>query len=163
MLITAIVLRVNPQSLLVRNDATGEEILVNFHNTDGFNVGDRVVIFYTGTMTMSVPPQITPIAIRVIGRAPVRPTPPIVVVPPLFPPVFPPVETVPPTREMRGIVAQPGTEFLIVQNAVTNRQVRVEYAHARHFCRGQDIAVIYDPHVNNNPNRIVAEDIIPVC
>ena len=139
MTMTATVIRVNRQSLLVRDEETGEEVLVNVRNTSDFSVGDRVRITYNGQMTFSIPPQITAISIQRI------PAPQ------------------PSQREMRAIVLQAGRNFLIVQNIRDRQQVRVEYPFARHFCVGQRIDIRYDTLVLSNPPRVTATDIIPVC
>lgn len=158
MVMTATVLRVNAQSLLVRDEATGQQVLVNTSNTGRFSVGDRVVIFYTGPMTASIPPQITAVTVQTIGRPPLRPG--------VIFPIVPPIGTLPPVvrpGEMRGTVRHVGENFLLFRNAVTNQDLRVEYDYARHFCVGQNIIVSFDPRLNTNPNRIFASDINPVC
>lgn len=79
MTMTATVLRVNPGSLLVRNEANGEEVLVNTRSANRFSPGDRVRITHRGQMTFSIPPQITATSIQRLGGAPApppRPTPP---------------------------------------------------------------------------------------
>lgn len=63
----AVVLEVNRDSLLVRDNQTSQEVLVRTSCTCGFQRNDRVNILYNGIMTMSIPPQIN--AIR-ISRVP---------------------------------------------------------------------------------------------
>lgn len=58
MVITATVLRVDANGLLVRNLATGQEIFVHTDIASQFRVGDVVEIRYNGRMTHSNPPQI---------------------------------------------------------------------------------------------------------
>ncbi len=65
----AVILEVNQDSLLVRDSATSQEVLVHTSCTCGFQRNDRVNILYNGAMTMSIPPQIN--AIRIV-RVPFR-------------------------------------------------------------------------------------------
>ena len=60
---TATVLEARCGSLLVRDDATGMEVLVHTSNGFCFREGERVTIWYSGAMTRSIPPQITAICI----------------------------------------------------------------------------------------------------
>lgn len=64
MTMTADVLEVHPESLLVRDWESGEEVQVNLSCPCRFRPGDRVTIRYDGTMTMSIPPQISAQCIR---------------------------------------------------------------------------------------------------
>lgn len=58
------ILEIDDNRLLVRNLRTRQEVAVNTDCTCGFAVGDRIVIFYNGAMTMSIPPQISAIRIK---------------------------------------------------------------------------------------------------
>ena len=64
MTITADVLENNGQSLLVRDWESGQEVQVNLSCPCRLYPGDRVYIRYSGAMTMSLPPQISPQRIR---------------------------------------------------------------------------------------------------
>lgn len=141
MIMNATVLRVDRQSLLVRDDATGEEVLVFTPNANRFSVGDRVRIIHSGQMTLSIPPQITAISIQRLGSTPSRPTP----------------------SQMRAVVLQRGRNFLIVQDIRDRRQVRVEYSFAHHFCVGQRVDVSYNTITLGNPPRVTATDVTPIC
>lgn len=55
----AIVLEVRRGSLLVRDLATGQNVVVNTNNARRFQRGDRIGIWYNGIMTNSLPPQIS--------------------------------------------------------------------------------------------------------
>ena len=55
----AVILEVNPDSLLVRDEATSQEVFVHTRCACRFQTDDRIVILYNGIMTMSLPPQIT--------------------------------------------------------------------------------------------------------
>lgn len=138
----ATVLQVDSQSLLVRDEATGEEVLVFFPNASRFSVGDRVRITHNGQMTLSIPPQITATAIERL-----RPTTPAPSVP----------------SQMRAIVLQRGRNFLIVWNIQDRRQIRVEYPYAHHFCVQQQVLIRYDTITMTNPPRVTATEITPVC
>lgn len=140
MVMTATVTEVNPQSLLVRNEETGEVVLVIFRDANRFSVGDRVRITYNGQMTFSIPPQITATAIQRLSPA-LRPTP----------------------REVRAVVLQRGRNSLLVQSLRDRQQLRVEYPFAHHFCVGQRVDVRYNTITMSNPPRVTATDILPVC
>ncbi|WP_337484817.1 hypothetical protein [Porcipelethomonas sp.] len=58
MIMCADVLEVNENSLLVRDNATSQEVIVNKPCVCKFHVNDRVGIVYNGIMTRSIPPQI---------------------------------------------------------------------------------------------------------
>lgn len=62
----ATVLRVEESSLLVRDHNTSQEVVVHTQRARCFRTGDRVRIWYSGAMTMSIPPQITAIKIMKI-------------------------------------------------------------------------------------------------
>lgn len=57
------ILKVNRNSLLVRDNATSQEVIVNTSCVCNFRVNDRVNIIYNGMMTMSLPPQISALRI----------------------------------------------------------------------------------------------------
>lgn len=63
MLMIASILAVRAHSLIVRDRATSQIVVVNTRNTRGFFRGDTVSIIYNGVMTGSIPPQI--FAIRI--------------------------------------------------------------------------------------------------
>lgn len=143
----ATVLRIDRQSLLVRNEATGEEFLVHYRNPGAFAVGDRVRILYNGQATFSIPPQINAISIQKIGTptpCPSCPTPS------------------PDYAQMRATVLQVGNGFLMVRNS-QGQLMRVNFNQAYHFCVGQQVTVRYDSIMLTNPPRVNAVDIIPVC
>lgn len=60
----ATILTINRDSLLVRDNATSQEVIVNTSCVCNFRVNDRINIIYNGIMTMSLPPQIS--ALRII-------------------------------------------------------------------------------------------------
>ncbi len=64
MTMCAVILEIDNRRLLVRDSKTDQEIVVNTRCNCNFRVGDRVIIFYSGAMTMSIPPQISAIRIR---------------------------------------------------------------------------------------------------
>ena len=68
MTMTATVLNVRQDGLLVRNQRTGQEVQVHTRLARRFRRGDRVLIVYNGIMTMSLPPQIT--ATRIVRLPP---------------------------------------------------------------------------------------------
>jgi hypothetical protein len=57
------VIRVNRSNLLVRDCRTGQSVQVNTERARRFRVGQRIIIQYSGAMTMSIPPQISAIDI----------------------------------------------------------------------------------------------------
>lgn len=67
MLMIATVRAIRFNSLLVRDRATSQNIVVNTRNTRGFFPGDIISILYNGVMTNSIPPQIFAIRIRRIS------------------------------------------------------------------------------------------------
>lgn len=143
MAMNATVIRSNRQSLLVRNEANGEEVMVFFRNANAFSPGDRIRIIFNGQMTMSIPPQISAISIQRLRPAPPSPHPS--------------------PRQMRAVVLQSGRNALIVRDTRDQRQIRVEYPHAHHFCAGQRVDIRYDTITMSNPPRVSATDIFPVC
>lgn len=134
----ATVLQANPRNLLVRNEENGQEVIVNYNNTDRFSYGDRIRITYNGAMTFSIPPQISATSIQ------------------FFNPVTP-------TSEMRAIILQRGRNFLIVRNIQSNQIFQVNFPLVSHFCIGQRVAIRYDTITLSNPPVINATDITPIC
>lgn len=67
MIIYAEVLETGQNQILVRDSSTNQETAVNLRNGCNFSVGDTVQIVYNGIMTMSIPPQISPMRITVIN------------------------------------------------------------------------------------------------
>jgi len=147
MIMIATVLQVDSRSLLVRDSATGDEVLVLFSGANRFSVGDRVRISYSGEMTFSIPPQITAISIQRIQGA----------VPPPAP------QPQPSPTEMRAVVLQRSRTSLLVRDNQSGRQVRVNYPYAFHFCVRQQIVVSYDTITLSNPPLVNATNITPVC
>ncbi len=64
MVMCATILNVNRNNLLVRDNATSQEVIVHTSCTCNFHVNERINIVYNGRMTMSLPPQIN--AMRII-------------------------------------------------------------------------------------------------
>lgn len=64
MTMQAIVIRVRPGDLLVFDESMSQTVIVHTPQACRFRVGNCVRIFYSGIMTMSIPPQIT--AIRIV-------------------------------------------------------------------------------------------------
>lgn len=64
MTMCAVILETGNRQLLVRDSKTDQEIAVNIRCNCNFRVGDRVIIFHSGTMTRSIPPQISAIRIQ---------------------------------------------------------------------------------------------------
>ena len=58
------ILEIDDNRLLVRDSRSRQEVAVNTRCNCNFDVGDRVIIVYSGAMTMSIPPQISAIRIR---------------------------------------------------------------------------------------------------
>lgn len=58
------ILEIEDNRLLVLDLRTRQEVAVNTDRICGFDVGNRIIIFYNGAMTMSLPPQISAIRIR---------------------------------------------------------------------------------------------------
>ncbi len=61
------VLRVQRDSLLVRDCRTRQNVQVNTGRARRFRVGQKVIIQYSGAMTRSIPPQIS--AMEIIPAA----------------------------------------------------------------------------------------------
>lgn len=61
------VVRAWGSQVLVTDNSNGQEVLVNTNNsTSNLNAGDQVRIVYDGTMTSSIPPQISAQSICVL-------------------------------------------------------------------------------------------------
>ncbi len=58
------ILDIDNDRLLVMDMKTKQEVAVNTDCVCGFEEGDRIIIFYNGAVTMSIPPQISAIRIR---------------------------------------------------------------------------------------------------
>lgn len=132
------VIRVNRGNLLVRDSDSFDEVLVHYRNATRFSVGDHVRIAHDGKMTRSIPPQISAISVQRIRQQN------------------------PPT-ELRATVTRKGPGFLMVRCTNDNRQFRINFAHAKYFCVGQQIIIRHNTIVMNNPPEINATDITPVC
>lgn len=63
MTMCAVILETGNDQLLVRDSKTDQEIIVNTRCSCDFRVGDRILIFHRGMMTMSLPPQISAVRI----------------------------------------------------------------------------------------------------
>jgi hypothetical protein len=163
MQMTGTVLSLGPRTLTVRNEESGEAVVVNFNNPRAFNVGDRVRVTYTGIMTMSEPPQITATNIQ---RAPAQPPhrPPGDVFhpqPPVFqpqPPVFTPIP-----REIRAQVIRREHNFLIVRNVSNNQILRADTRDARFFCPGRFVTIRFNSIFPGIPPRMDVIEVLPVC
>lgn len=140
MVMIAVVTKVNPESLLVRNVANNEEVHVNLRNPSQFSVGDRVRIIFSGQMTRSIPPQITATSIQRIGAAPPKPEP---------------------TR-IRAIVLQTMRGSILAWDLQNNRLVRVDTPNAGQFRAGQLVNIGFDTITLETPPRITAITITPI-
>lgn len=69
MTMCAEILEISDKRLLVRDSRTMQEVAVNTRCNCNFRVGDRVRIFYSGAMTMSIPPQISAIRITKVPQS----------------------------------------------------------------------------------------------
>lgn len=143
MFMNATVISIEPRGLLVRDMETGEEFFVNFGNTAAFSPGDTVRITYTGTMTPSIPPQISATAIE---RTTTVPQPP---------PTY--------SEIRRAQILQIRRNVLIVRNPLNSQQVTVNYQYAHHFCIGQKVNIQYETAFLNGGYTVNATDIIPLC
>ncbi|MDR1701803.1 MAG: YobA family protein, partial [Sporomusaceae bacterium] len=63
----ATVIKTNPESMLVIDAATGNEVRVNFRDARKFHPGNTIRIIYNGIMTKSFPPQISADSIKLIS------------------------------------------------------------------------------------------------
>jgi len=139
MVMTASVTHVQRGNLLVHDLNTNQEVLVHFRDSDRFLAGDTVKITFDGKMTRSIPPQITADSIQLFYPQPSAPA------------------------RIRATVIEKGRQHLIVRDPQNNRQLRVNFSSARHFCVGQRITITYDTIVMSNPPTINAIDIVPIC
>lgn len=155
MVMLAIVLRVDPGSLLVRDVSNNQEVRVNTRESQRFSQGDRVAIFYNGAMTASIPPQISAISIQKLPGG-IFPTPPAA-------PTAPTPPITPAYTEMNALVVQKGDNTLLVNNLDTNTLYLVNSSYSRFFCVGQRIIVRYNRIRMTNPPEVDAVDILPVC
>lgn len=149
MFMNATVLSADMRSLLVRDAATGGEVLVHYNNARTFSPGDQIIITYSGAMTASIPPQITATSIRRVQS-----------------PAPPPAPPTPPAQSAmrRAVVLQVRSNSLLVRDpGNNNRQAIVHYPFAYHFCVGQRLNIFYDSIVLNNPIEINAANIVPIC
>lgn len=64
MTMSALVLGVYDNRLLVRDSNTKQEVIVNLRRSCDLRAGDRVQILFGGIMTLSLPPQISAILVR---------------------------------------------------------------------------------------------------
>jgi len=181
---TGTVLSIGPRTLTVRNEESGEAIVVNFNNPRAFNVGDRVRVTYTGIMTMSEPPQITATNIQLVqppvhrpppgggpghrpppfplppppGGGPGHRPPPFPLPPPPAPPIFTPIP-----REIRAQVIRRENNFLIVRNVANNQILRADTRDARFFCVGRFVTIRFNSIFPGLPPRMDVIDVLPVC
>lgn len=140
MIMNATVISIDPRGLLVRDSETGEEVFVNFGNPGLFSPGEAIRITYTGTMTPSIPPQISATAIvRVPQPQPQQ------------------------TQIRRATILQIRRNTLFVRDQSNFRQVIVNYPYAHHFCVGQRVSVQYDTIVLSNPPEVNATEVTPIC
>lgn len=147
----ATVISTDSRGLLVIDSATGNEVFVNFNNAGAFRPGDIVRILYTGTMTLSIPPQITATSVTRWNTTPSRPTP------------MPPQQTNF-SEIRRATVLQVRRDFLLVRDpANNNRQVGVNYSYAHHFCVGQRVNIRYETAFIDSRLTVNATDVFPVC
>ena len=167
MQMTGTVLSIGPRTLTVRNEESGEAIVVNFNNPRAFNVGDRVRVTYTGIMTMSEPPQITATNIQLVqppvhrpppGGGPGHRPPPFPLPPPPAPPIFTPIP-----REIRAQVIRRENNFLIVRNVANNQILRADTRDARFFCVGRFVTIRFNSIFPGLPPRMDVIDVLPVC
>ena len=93
MLMQAVVIQVQWESLLVLDLDTQQRVIVNTPVAHLFRPGDQVNIWYNGVMTRSIPPQIYAQSIR---RAPSNEFPPVPCLPGQCPPQFRPPIVFPP-------------------------------------------------------------------
>lgn len=155
MFMTATVIRIESRGLLVRNMANGQEVFVNFSNPGLFRPGDTVRIAYTGTMTFSIPPQISATSVvRVSTAQPPRP-------PACQCPQCPPQ---PSFSEIRNAtIIRVGRNVLLVRNPVNNQQVTVNYPNAHFFRVGQRVNIRYETAFLNGGYTVNATDVSLVC
>lgn len=139
----ATVIQSNPGRLLVRDSSTGEEVIVFTRDAGNFVPGDRIMITFSGAMTLSIPPQITAISIQ------------------RLPDFTLPLE--PEEAEMRATILQTMRNSLLVWDIDNDRDVVVSSPYSHHFCVRQQVIIRYDSIRLSNPPEVTATDIIPIC
>lgn len=144
MFMTATVIRIDARGLLVRDMETGEEFFVNFSNASSFNPGDLVRITYTGTMTPSIPPQISATSVVLLNST-AQPQP-----------TYSEIRRAAILQVRRGVL-------LIRDPSRNNRQVTVNYPYAHHFCVGQRVNIQYETVFLNGGLTINATEVSPAC
>ena len=144
MTMNATVIRIlGPQRLLVRDNATGNEVVVHARNASAFRAGEVVRITYTGQMTFSNPPQISANSIvRIRPSAPNLPSQ---------------------TEIRRAQILSVQRGRLSVRDPATQRIMNVNYPYAHHFCVRQLVNIRYDSLSLSNPPLITATEITPLC
>ncbi len=104
MIMQAIVIDVQWEWLLVLDLETRQRVLVHTPDARRFRPGELVLIWYSGAMTRSIPPQISAFSIVPMPPEAIRPPavrPPVIFPPVIRPPMRPPVER-PPARPPTG-------------------------------------------------------------
>lgn len=141
----ATVIRSDARGLLVRDAGTGQEVYVNYCCPLAFRSGEVVRITYTGTMTPSIPPQISA---TLVVRYTHTPTP--------TPPSYSEIRRATILQIRRGslLVRDPGHN---------NRQVTVNYPYAHHFCVGNRVDIRYETAFLNGGYAVNATEVFPVC
>lgn len=144
MVMIATVLRTDARGLLVMDMETGEEVFVNFGNASSFSPGDLVRITYTGTMTPSIPPQISATSVVLLNS------------------IAQPQPTYSEIR--RATILQVGRGVLIVRDpGHNNRRVTVNYPYAHHFCVGQRVNIQFETAFLNGGLTVNATEVSPTC
>ncbi len=62
----AVIVEIHDKRLLVRDEHTNQEYVVNLKRNRKFSIGDKLVIHYGEAMTLSLPPHISAVRIRKI-------------------------------------------------------------------------------------------------
>ena len=62
----AVIVEIHDKRLLVRDEQTNQDYVVNLKRNRRFDVGDKLVIHYGEAMTLSLPPHISAVRIRQI-------------------------------------------------------------------------------------------------
>lgn len=144
MIMVATVIRIDARGLLVRDMETGQDVFVNFLGAASFRPGDVVQITYTGTMTASIPPQISATSVVLLSSV-AQPQPTF-------------------SEIRRAVILQVRRDVLIVRDpARNNRLVTVNYPYAHHFCVGNRVNIRYETAFINGGLTINATDIFPAC
>jgi len=148
------------RGMLIRDESDGQQVMINYRDTNRFSIGQRISIIHNGIMSRSFPPQITALSIQILQPA-VTPIPPIGHIRP--PAVTPPVEDirppVPRIREMRARVVRRARNFLIVQNNANNQILRADTDNARLFRTGMQVIIRYRGIIPECPPWINVVDI----